>query len=52
MQTIALEMDLQWDPAVATLRTMSGYLHCNTTMGEKMMYTCVCNLDPCCTVEK
>ena len=28
------------------LRTMSRYLHCNTTMGGKRMYTCMCNLVP------
>ena len=28
------------------LRTMSRYLHCNTTMGGKSMYTCMCNLVP------
>jgi len=27
-----------------SLRTMSRYLHCNTTMGGKSMYTCMCNL--------
>ena len=26
------------------LRTMCRYLHRNTTMGEKIMYTCMCNL--------
>ena len=26
------------------LRTMSRYLHCNTTMGGKSMYTRMCNL--------
>ena len=25
------------------LRTMSRYLQCNTTMVEKIMYTCMCN---------
>ena len=28
------------------LRTLSRYLHCNTTMGGKTMYTCKCNLVP------
>ena len=28
------------------LRTMSRYLHRNTTMGGKSMYTCMCNLVP------
>ena len=28
------------------LRTMSRYLHHNTTMGGKIMYTCMCNLVP------
>ena len=28
------------------LRTMSRYLHCNTTMGGKSMYTYMCNLVP------
>ena len=28
------------------LRTMSGYLHRNTAMGGKSMYTCMCNLIP------
>ena len=28
------------------LRTMSGYLYRNTTMGGKSMYTCMCNLVP------
>ena len=28
------------------LGTMSRYLHCNTTMEGKSMYTCVCNLVP------
>ena len=28
------------------LRTMSRYLHHNTTMGGKSMYTCMCNLVP------
>ena len=28
------------------LRTMSRYLHRNRTMGEKGMYTCMCNLVP------
>ena len=28
------------------LRTMSIYLHHNTTMGGKIMYTCMCNLVP------
>ena len=28
------------------LRTMSRYLHCNRTMGEKSMFTCICNLVP------
>ena len=35
-----------------TLRTMSRYLHPNTTMRGKIMYTCMCNLVPCCTAEK
>jgi len=26
------------------LKTMSRYLHSNTTMGGKSMYTCMCNL--------
>ena len=26
------------------LRTMSRYLQCSTTMGGKIMYTCMCNL--------
>ena len=30
----------------AALRTMSRYLHRNTTMGGKIMYTCMCNLVP------
>ena len=29
-----------------TLRTMSRYLNCNTTMGGKCMHTCMCNLAP------
>ena len=29
-----------------SLRTMSRYLHRNTTMGEKIMSTCMCNLVP------
>ena len=28
------------------LRTRSRYLHCNMTMGEKIMYTCMSNLVP------
>ena len=28
------------------LRTMSRYLLCSTTMGEKNMYTCMCNQVP------
>ena len=28
------------------LRTMSRYLQCSTTMGEKIMYTCMCNWVP------
>ena len=28
------------------LRTMSSYLHRNTTMGGKIMCTCMCNLVP------
>ena len=28
------------------LRTMSRYLHCNTTMRGKITYTCMCNLVP------
>lgn len=28
------------------LRTMSRYLHRNTAMGGKSMYTCMCNLVP------
>jgi len=28
------------------LRTMSRYLHHNTTMGGKSIYTCMCNLGP------
>ena len=28
------------------LRTMSRYLYCNTTMGGKLMYTCMGNLVP------
>ena len=28
------------------LRTMSRYLHRNTTVGGKSMYTCMCNLAP------
>ena len=28
------------------LRTMSRYLHLNTTMGGKSMYMCMCNLVP------
>ena len=28
------------------LSTMSRYLHRNTTMGGKSMYTCMCNLVP------
>ena len=28
------------------LRTMSKYLHHNTTMGGKSMYTCMCSLVP------
>ena len=28
------------------LRTMSRYLHRNTTMGGKIMYTCMCSLVP------
>ena len=35
----------------AALRTMSRYLHHNTTMGGKSMYTCMCNLAPCCITE-
>ena len=30
----------------AALRTMSRYLQRCTTMGEKIMYTCVCNWVP------
>lgn len=30
----------------AALRTMARYLHSNTTMGGKIMYTCMCNLVP------
>ena len=30
----------------AALRTMARYLHCNMTMGGKIMYTCMCNLVP------
>ena len=28
------------------LRTMSRYLQCSTTIGEKIMYTCMCNWVP------
>ena len=28
------------------LRTMSRYLHCSMAMGEKIMYTCICNWVP------
>ena len=28
------------------LRAMSRYLQCNTTMGEKIMYTCMCDWVP------
>ena len=28
------------------LRTMSRYLHHNTTVGGKLMYTCMCDLVP------
>ena len=28
------------------LRTMSRYLQCSMIMGEKIMYTCVCNWVP------
>ena len=28
------------------LRTRSRYVHCNTTMGGKNMYACMCNLAP------
>ena len=28
------------------LRTVSGYLLCSTTMGEKITYTCMCNRVP------
>ena len=31
---------------LAALRTMSRYLHCNTTMGGKATYTCMCNWVP------
>ena len=34
------------------LGTMSRYLHCNTTMGGKSMYTCMCNLVPMLYREK
>ena len=34
------------------LRTMSRYLHCNTTMGGKSMCTCVYNLVPMLYSEK
>ena len=30
----------------AALRTMSRYLHHSTTMGEKIMYICMCNWVP------
>ena len=26
-----------------TLKSMSRYLQCSTTMGEKIIYTCMCN---------
>ena len=28
------------------LRTISKYLHCSMKMGEKIMYTCMCNWVP------
>ena len=34
------------------LRTMSRYLQCSTTMGEKIMYTCMCNWVPMLYNEK
>ena len=34
------------------LRTMSRYLHDNTTMEGKIMYACICNLVPMLSVEK
>ena len=34
------------------LRTMSRYLQCSMTMGEKIMYTVCVTGSPCCTVEK
>ena len=33
-------------PRCVALRTMSRYLHRNTTKGGESMYTCMCNLVP------
>ena len=34
------------DILLCSIETMSRYLNCNTTMGGKIMYTCMCNWVP------
>ena len=52
MQTIALGMDFQGDPAELTLRTMSRYLYRNRTKGGTKCIHVSVTWSPCCTEEK
>ena len=46
MQSIALGMDLQWDPPVQHWELFLDNYITTQQWEEKVMYTCMCNLVP------